>query len=88
MLTVVLHLASCGGAAPTQLKPLTGVVFVSAAANHTCTVMTDGTAKCWGDNNYYELGNDQKLGSVWTPLNVMGLTNVAAIAAGGQHVCT
>jgi alpha-tubulin suppressor-like RCC1 family protein len=37
---------------------LNGIVGMDAGANHTCAWLGDGSARCWGDNDYGQLGND------------------------------
>ena len=72
---------------------LTGVVSISAGYSHTCVVMSDGTARCWGYNAWGQLGNGSALSSSY-PVNVYvsgssgtALSNVSAISAGWGHVC-
>ena len=31
-------------------QALAGVASISAGEDHTCALMTDGTARCWGNN--------------------------------------
>jgi alpha-tubulin suppressor-like RCC1 family protein len=62
------------------------VVAVSAGGQHTCAVLNDGTARCWGDNYYGQLGNGLG-GYSSTPVSVIGLSNLTAIAAGDLHTC-
>jgi len=42
--------ASSGG-------PLNNVMAVAAGGYHTCARLGDGTVRCWGWNNYGQLGN-------------------------------
>jgi len=51
---------------------LTGIARISAGFNHACARMTDGTARCWGLNNYGNLGNNTNTQSN-VPVTVIGL---------------
>lgn len=59
---------------------------VAAGANHSLALKTDGTVWAWGRNNSGQLGYDPviKQNSV-RAIQVQGITNAVAIAAGGDH---
>ena len=62
-------------------------VSVTAGYEHTCTLMNDGTVKCWGSNRYGQLGNS---GLTLHPFAVAveGLAGqVVAVDAGAYHTC-
>ena len=64
---------------------------VCAGASHTCTLASDGTAACWGDNGSGQLGNGANTAS-WVPVAVdrSGVLNgktIAQISTGGSHTC-
>lgn len=71
--------------APVQVTGLSNVIEVVAGDSHTLALKSDGTVWAWGYNFFGQLGvgsfdfTDRK-----TPVQVMGLTNVVAIAAGGK----
>jgi hypothetical protein len=67
--------------APAGPRPLIALQ-VAAGGHHTCAVLPDGTARCWGRNTAGQLG-----GSGGTAVAVGGLSGVTDIAAGRAHSC-
>lgn len=65
---------------------LRAVTSVAAGTHHTCALLEDGTAKCWGSNSEGQVG-DGFLIKRSTPLAVQGLMGATAIAAGSYHTC-
>jgi len=68
-----------------------GVKEISAGYYHTCALLDKGEIKCWGLNNYGQLGNELDTKS-FNPIDVEGLTaGVIEISAGGEglysHTC-
>jgi alpha-tubulin suppressor-like RCC1 family protein len=73
---------------PFAVDGIDDAVDVATGDAHTCIVRRDGTASCWGSQQYGRLGN-----GVWAevatpePQAVVGLTNAVAVDAGSQHTC-
>ncbi|AKU94906.1 hypothetical protein AKJ09_01570 [Labilithrix luteola] len=66
-------------------------VDIAAGQNHFCVLMSDKTARCWGDDSLGQLGAgmpapdpEPDAGPVRV---VQGLTNVTQISAGGTTTC-
>ncbi len=57
---------------------------VSAYGGHELALKNDGTVWAWGDNNLGQLG-DGTTTNRYTPVQVLGLSGVTAIAAGYGH---
>lgn len=84
---------SCGtsGIALSRPRSVSGLsaTSISAGLYHTCAVReTDGALRCWGDNAYGQMGNNQSGTDVCTPTATSdNLANVKKVTAGGYHTC-
>ncbi|MEO5728484.1 MAG: hypothetical protein ABI134_31185, partial [Byssovorax sp.] len=73
------------------------VLAVTAAANHTCVLVTGGLVKCWGLNTFGQVGQGTKqmliggvpadLGAGLPAVNFGDGQKAFAINAGGSHTC-
>lgn len=63
-----------------------GIVDVAGGADHSCVVLGDGTARCWGANSDDQLGDGSGVESA-SPVTVAQMLDGVAIAAGGAHSC-
>jgi alpha-tubulin suppressor-like RCC1 family protein len=64
-----------------SMAPTVHVKYISAGFGHSLALMSDGTVKSWGDNEYGQLGDGTTISSN-TPITISGLTNVIGISAG------
>ena len=53
---------------------------------HSCAVLTDGGVKCWGDNEYGQLGDGTQMDRL-TAVSVSGVTGGTHIASAFRHSC-
>jgi alpha-tubulin suppressor-like RCC1 family protein len=72
--------------APEAIKGLGPVQSLAAGYAHTCALLTDGSARCWGNNREGQLGDGQTVNSP-NPVTVKGLAAATAITAGLAHTC-
>lgn len=89
-----LALALLGGAVPlVSSAPAAGAAeatvigTVVSGFHHTCVVMSNNTAQCWGYNSQEQVGQSTGGGDVTTPTQVLNLTNVVSVASGDNHTC-
>jgi alpha-tubulin suppressor-like RCC1 family protein len=80
------------GTSPRKVEGLSDVIAIAAGSGHSVALRRDGTVWVWGSNAYGQLGDGtapREAGDVtaWRarPGQVGGLTDVIAIAAGGNH---
>jgi len=62
------------------------VSAIALGAWHSCALMTTGGVKCWGWNNYGQLGDGSTTVRL-QPMVVSDLSGVRAIAVGATHSC-
>ena len=61
-------------------------VAVSVGSYHACAILSDGTLKCWGMNDYGQLGDDSFADRATpTPVSVGGAAEL--LAAGNSATC-
>lgn len=72
--------------APVQVANLTGAVAIDAGTDHTCALKGDGTAVCWGQNTFAQLGFGTLINKA-TPVQVQALSGAISINAGNRHSC-
>lgn len=77
---VVANLATAVG------PNLANVISLTAGDGHTCAVLADGTATCWGAGSSGQLGWGSLAGHS-IPVKVTNLGPAVEIVAGGRHTC-
>ncbi|MBI5566349.1 MAG: hypothetical protein HY870_15730, partial [Chloroflexi bacterium] len=74
---------------PVDVSGLIGgsnVTSIAAGGEHSCAIVA-GAVKCWGSNQYGQLGTGN-ITNTTAPTDVIGLSSgVTSIAAGGWHSC-
>src|SRR5262245_63065235 len=75
--------------APAQESALTGVTQLAAGDLHTCARLSNGQARCWGENDSGGIGdgtNSPRTRStvVQNPAGTGPLTGVTQVTAGGE----
>ena len=61
-------------------------IAVATGRIHACVLLSDGTARCWGDNSVGQLGDGTGKSST-VPVQVLGLSNALSISATDNRTC-
>ncbi len=81
---------------PVAVSGITDATQVAVGQDSACALLRDGTADCWGDNNYGELGDATSGGPgtcingnycSTTPVAVSGIGDAIQVTDGGGHSC-
>lgn len=59
---------------------------ITSGFNHLCAVASDDSVKCWGDNQYGQLGNSSNSDSP-TIVSAGGMAGVKQLTLGAYHSC-
>ena len=70
---------------PVQVVGLTGGTQVSAGAEHSLALLSDGSLWAWGDNSIGQLGGGTNVGYKNVPVQVVAVKEATMISAGGYH---
>jgi hypothetical protein len=76
---------------PAEVKGLASIVQIAAGDSHTCALLADHSAWCWGANAYGEVGNNYPV-TAFAPVQVLDpggqpMTDAVEITCGAQHSC-
>jgi alpha-tubulin suppressor-like RCC1 family protein len=71
---------------PVAVLGISGAIQITAGRAHTCALLGDGTVRCWGSNEWGQLGAGDTAARL-TPVTVSGLANVSQISAGWAYTC-
>ena len=77
---------------PVRIEGITDATVIVSNSRHSCALREGGTISCWGNNRSGQLGNrksrdDGAEPHSSVPVEVAGITDATAIAAGKDHSC-
>lgn|GEM_PF-6857725 len=74
-------------ASPLLVPNLSDARFLALGAWHSCALLVSREVKCWGANNFGQLGIGVINTSVSSPTLISGLSDVQTLAMGYTHSC-
>jgi alpha-tubulin suppressor-like RCC1 family protein len=82
------EVSNFGILSPRTVANLSDVIDLnlSQGTYHTCALLSDRTARCWGRNRYGEIGDGTQTVRL-VPVPVSGLDSIRQIDVGSQHTC-
>lgn len=72
---------------PIQVTGLTNIIAIANGNDHSLALKNDSTVWTWGSNSHGELGDGTTASGRDTAKQVSGLTDIVAIAGGGNAYC-
>jgi alpha-tubulin suppressor-like RCC1 family protein len=69
-----------------EISNVNHAIDVDSGLGHVCTLITDGTVRCWGSNVYGQLGRNSTSSSS-DPLPVLNIASAWQLAVGKNHAC-
>jgi hypothetical protein len=73
-------------ATPVAVAGLSGVAAIAAGREHSCALMNSNDVKCWGRDDFGQLGDGTTTFGRWTPVGVVGYGAAAATALASRSV--
>lgn len=70
---------------PAQVSSLNNIIAIAGGDKHSLALKNDGTVWAWGYNSLGQLGNGTSYRNSNTPVQVVNLSNIIAIAGGIDH---
>ena len=74
--------------------PLSSIIQIGTGGDFTCALNSTSEVKCWGENDYGQLGNDKRV-NMDHPVDVVAssgspfsLSGIVQIYGGANHFCT
>ena len=90
-IAALLCVAGCGARSELALPEAnSGPLEVTSLAlgdRHSCALLSDGTAACWGDDDLGELGDTPTAVGHTTAITLQGVTGIAQLASGNEVTC-
>lgn len=74
---------------PVAVQGISDASVVESGGFHSCAILEGGTASCWGQNRYGQLGNGESGVNVVSNVAVLvtGVTDADSISVGDGHTC-
>lgn len=72
---------------PVDVTGIADAVAIATGTRYTCALLSGGSVKCWGNNDYGQLGSGDLTFWTSTPTTVPGINGGATIGAGDTHTC-
>jgi alpha-tubulin suppressor-like RCC1 family protein len=70
-----------------EVQLIVNATKIVGGYGHSCAILMDGTAQCWGYNNYGQLGRGSLVAYGLYPVSVIGISDATSVGAGRFHTC-